>query len=193
MSTTAKILAFAGSARNDSFNKKLVKVAVVGAEGAGAEVTLIDLADYTAPLFDLDVEAESGVPESMRKLKALMKAHDGFLISSPEHNGSYSSLLKNTIDWCSRKEEGEKPLECYGGKVALVMSASPGGLGGLRGLNHLRSLLADLGMIVLPDQIAISAAFSAFDSDGSLADSKKHERVVSLGAKLAETLKKLVS
>ena len=97
-----KILAFAGSTRADSFNKKLVKVAAAGASKAGADVTVIDLKEFPMPLCDEDLEREEGLPPNAVKLKDLMLNHQGFLISSPEYNSSISGVLKNTIDRASR-------------------------------------------------------------------------------------------
>src|SRR6266446_5332539 len=102
MDTIPRILAFAGSTRAASFNKRLVRIAARGAEAAGAEVTVIDLRDLPLPLFDQDQEAAEGPPENAKRLKALMVASDGFLIASPEYNSSISAVLKNTIDWASR-------------------------------------------------------------------------------------------
>src|SRR2546422_11581460 len=139
MSYTPKILAFAGSTRTESFNKKLIKIAAQGARNAGAEVTLVDLRDLPMPLYDGDLEANSGLPENAKKFKELMFANNGLLISSPEYNSSFSGVLKNAIDWASREAtDDEKPLACFVGKVAVLMSASPGALGGLRGLVQLR-------------------------------------------------------
>ena len=133
----SKILAFAGSARKESFNKKLVNIAAIGARNDGADVTVVDLADYSMPIFNQDMENTDGMPEKASEFKKLLIEHDGFLIASPEYNSAFSALLKNTIDWASRKEtEDEIPLEAYKGKVAVIMAASPGGLGGLRGLVH---------------------------------------------------------
>ena len=193
MSYQPTLLAFAGSARKASFNKRLIKIAVRGAEAAGAKVTLIDLKDFPLPLFNQDDEEEKGYPENVGKLKALFKAHDGLLISSPEYNSSISGLLKNTIDWISRREEGEKPLEYFTGKVVSLMSASPGALGGLRGLVHVRSILGNIGVIVLPDQVAVPKADEAFDEKGNLKDARKQAAVEKLGLNVSEILKKLKS
>lgn len=135
MSSPIKILALAGSARIESFNKKLVKIAAAGAADAGAEVTLIDLLDYPMPLFNEDLEAKDGLPESVLQFKALLKSHQGLLLACPEYNGSITPLLKNAIDWASRPEPGEAPmaLSCFKGKVAALLSASPGSLGGNAG------------------------------------------------------------
>ena len=186
-----KILAFAGSTRTDSYNKKIVKIAVQSAQRAGADVTLIDLRDYPLPLYDGDLEQKEGLPQNGRKLKDLFLAHDGLMISSPEYNSSISGVLKNTIDWVSRPVPGEKPLECFTGKIAALMSASPGGLGGLRGLVTLRSILGNIGVIVLPDQIATSRAHEAFNTDGSLKDAKQQSGIEGLGKGLSDFISKL--
>ena len=192
MSRKPRILAFAGSARQDSYNKRLLRIAAKGAEQAGAEVTVIDLRDYPLPIFDEDLE-KTGTPDNARKLKELFVGHEGVLIASPEYNSSITALLKNTIDWVSRPASGEPPLVAYRGKVASLMSASPGALGGLRGLVHLRSILGNIGMIVLPDQIAVPKAYEAFDPDGQLTDGKLQTSVEGLGAGLVEVMRKLVS
>ncbi len=189
--TKPRILAFAGSARKESFNARLVRIAAEGARSAGADVTVLDLSDYPLPLFDQDLEQEQGMPENAAKVKQLFLDHDGLLIASPEYNSSITPLLKNTIDWVSRPAEGESPLAAYRGKVAALMSASPGGLGGLRGLVHVRSILSSIGVIVLPDQIAVSRAFEAFDDEGQLKDNKQQVRVQGLGESVARTVSKL--
>lgn len=191
MSTAPKILAFAGSARTDSFNKRLVKIAAAGARAAGADVTYIDLREIPMPLYDQDLETKEGIPPNGRAFKALLKTHDGLLISSPENNSTVSALLKNVIDWASRAEGDEKPLECFTGKTAAIMSASTGALGGLRGLVHLRAILGNINVLVLPAQIAIPQAHEAFNPDGTLKDAKKQHTVEELGKNLAEILAKL--
>lgn len=191
--TTPNILAFSGSARRDSYNQRLVRIAARGAEAAGARVTVIDLKDYPLPLFDEDLESKEGAPANAKKLKQLFLAHEGLLIASPEYNSSITPLLKNTIDWVSRPAEGESPLAAYRNKSAALMSASPGGLGGLRGLVHVRAILSSIGVLVLPDQIAVSSAFEAFDDSGDLKDEQQRTRVENLGQNLAETIAKLSS
>jgi chromate reductase, NAD(P)H dehydrogenase (quinone) len=186
-----RILAFASSTRRESFNKRVVAIAAQGAREAGAEVTLIDLKDFPLPLFDQDLEAEEGMPENGKKLKKLFIDHDGLLIASPEYNSSLPAVLKNAIDWVSRPAPGEPSLLAFRGKVAILMSASPGALGGLRGLVHVRSILGNLGVIVLPDQVALAKAHEAFQPDGSLVDPKRQAGVEGLGKTLASFLAKL--
>ena len=186
-----RILAFAGSARRDSFNKKLLRIAIQGAEQSGAEVSLVDLRDFPLPLFDQDLEADEGPPAHAQQLKQLFLDHQGLLISAPEYNSSITPLLKNTIDWVSRSADGEGPLAAYQGKSAAIMSASPGGLGGLRGLVHLRAILSNIGVLVLPEQHAIAKAHEAFADDGSLQDERQQAKILGLGASLASVLAKL--
>jgi chromate reductase len=185
-----KILAFAGSTRKDSFNRKLLPIAVAGAREAGAEVTVVELSDFEMPLFNQDLEA-SGAPAAVAKLKQLFLDHQGLLIASPEYNSSVTPLLKNTLDWVSRPAPGEQGLAAFRGKAAGLISASPGALGGLRGLVHLRSILGNIDVLVIPTQTSVSKAQDAFADDGSLKDAKQQASVKLVGQKLAELLRKL--
>jgi NAD(P)H-dependent FMN reductase len=191
MSAVPRILAFAGSLRRDSYNKKLVPIAAAGARAAGAEVTEFDLRDYPLPIFDEDLERSAGQPDNARKLKQMFVEHQGFLIAAPEYNSSITAVLKNTIDWVSRPMPGEPPLVGFMGKTAALMSASPGGLGGLRGLVHVRSILSNIGVLVLPDQVAVVKAFEAFADDGSLKDATLQAGIQGLGKALTGLLAKL--
>ncbi len=182
---TIKILAFAGSVRKNSFNKTLVQIAAEGARSAGAEVTYLDFLDLAIPLFDEDWESAEGLPNNVITFKALLKSHQGFLISCPEYNSSITPLLKNAIDWASRPAPNESSLECFKDKVAALMSASPGALGGLRGLVHVRSILGNIGVLVLPDQVAIGKADQAFSESGNLINASQQTAVTQLGRKLA--------
>jgi len=181
-----KILCFAGSLRKDSFNKKLAKLASSKAEAAGATVTYVDLKDYPMPIYDGDIEASEGIAENAKKLKALMKEHHGFLIACPEYNSSITPVLKNTIDWASRPLEGEKNLECFKGKVTGLFAASPGKLGGLRGLVTVRAILESIGVICIPDQFSVAMAMDAFDQDGNLKDQKQTAEVERVCKRLVE-------
>jgi chromate reductase, NAD(P)H dehydrogenase (quinone) len=192
MATIPKILAFAGSIRRNSFNKKLVQIAAQGVLQSGAEATFLDLADYRLPIFDEDLEATEGLPENVRSLKEIFLGHQGLLIASPEYNSSVTAVLKNTLDWLSRPAPGEASLACFTGKVAALMSTSPGGLGGLRGLIHLRAILGNIGVIVLPGQVAVPKASEAFAADGSLKDPKQQASIQQLGHSVATITGKLI-
>ncbi len=187
-----EILAFAGSLRRDSFNKKLLRVAATGAEENGAAVRIVDLADYPMPIFGEDLESREGIPEHARRFKALMVSHPAFLIASPEYNSSVSAALKNAIDWASRTESKDEPaLKAFRGKVAALVSASPGQLGGLRGLVHLRAILGNLMVHVVPEQYCLSKAHEAFDNEGTLVDARAASAAKSVAAALARTTRAL--
>lgn len=166
--TKPRILAFSGSTRKASFNGRLISLAVDAVRDAGGDATLIGLEDYPMPIFNQDDEREHGLPESTRQLKKLFREHDGLLISAPEYNSSITPLLKNTLDWVSRKEEGQVAMTAYSNKSAALLSASPGRLGGLRGLVHVRAVLVNLGVLVLPGQLSVAKAGDAFDESGAL-------------------------
>ena len=192
---SARILAFAGSARRDSLNKKLARAARAAAEAAGAEATFIDLEDYSLPVYHGDLEAASGMPGKARELRAHFLEHDGLLIASPENNSSITALLKNTIDWLSRDvDDGKGPnsgLAPWRGKVAGMLAASPGAFGGVRHLPHLRQVLAGLGVTVVGAQVAVPKAHEAFAADGSLADERVAKQVRSLAEAVAGLAAKL--
>jgi Predicted flavoprotein len=180
--TLPTVLAFSGSARRESFNKKLLAVAVHAVRDAGADVTLIDLNDYAMPLYDGDWEEAKGMPGAATRLVELIGKHDALLIASPEYNSMITPLLKNTIDWCSRADEN--PFE---GKVAAVLSASPGALGGIRSLKMAQQLLLHLGCHVVPGNTMLPQAHKAFDADGVLTEERTLRSVKSLAEALVAT------
>ena len=181
-----KIVAFAGSTRIDSFNKKLLKIAIFGAREAGAEVTVIDLKDYPLPLYDGDLETKEGIPENAKKLKEIFKINHALLLALPEYNSSFSGVFKNAIDWISRQDKGEVPLECFNGKVAGLISTSPGSLGGLRGLIHARAMLENINVLVMTEQICVPKAGDAFDEFGILKNESIKKSIEKLGSDLVD-------
>jgi chromate reductase len=185
----SKILAFAGSVRDESFNRRLLPAAIAGARTAGGDVTHIELADYPLPLFDQDRESRDGLPENARRMKALLKGHAGLLLACPEYNSSITPLLKNTLDWASRQDGAESGTIPYKHKVVGLVSASAGRWGGMRGLRHVREILTTLGCIVLPEQYCLSGADLAFAEDGSIRDDKVRKGAEAIGARLATFLK----
>ena len=183
---TIKVLVFAGSARRDSLNKKLARLAAAAAEKAGAEATYIDLNDYPMPIYHGDEEAATGIPENGKKLKALFKSHQALIIASPENNSSVSSLLKNTIDWLSRADGTESGMVPFKDKTALLIAASPGPFGGVRGLNHLRDIISRLGVLTWPDMMTVGNADTAFTDTGAFVDGKQQARLEKLVAAMAQ-------
>ena len=191
MNKKIKILAFAGSLREHSYTKRVVKTAVKGAEAAGAEVTYIDLRDFPMPLYNSDDHERNGFDENALRLQKLLGEHDGFLICSPEYNGSLSGVLKNAIDWASRKSDDYGMIEVFKGKAAAIMTASPGAFGGIRCLGHLRGVLTIMLVNVLPSEIAVGKVNTMFDGDGEeMTDEKMKKILEDLGASLVDLIKK---
>ncbi|MFT3687286.1 MAG: NAD(P)H-dependent oxidoreductase [Phycisphaerales bacterium] len=196
--STPKVLVFAGSLRAASFNHRLAVQAAKAVDAHGGQATLVRLRDYPLPIYDGDIEA-NGLPENAVKLKQLFWSHQGLLIASPEYNSSVSGALKNAIDWVSRQggwaesgRQGVEPgLSCFEGKAASLVSASPGKLGGLRGLVHLRAILGNIGVLVLPAQLSVSAANEAFTPDGALVDHKQQATLDKIAGGLVRTLGRL--
>lgn len=178
-----KILVIPGSARTGSVNKKLAAFAAEKARSLGADVTLLDLNDYPAPVYHGDEEAESGLPGTMRALKAEIRAHDAMIVVTPEYNGHIPPLLINAFDWVSRAE-GEDKANPFDGKLAAIMAASPGGLGGARVIGRLRAFLSDLGAMPIPGFASVPGAFQAFNADGALTNERSAAQVDSLVSKL---------
>lgn len=187
MSQPVRLLFFAGSARAGSHNKRLAQLGTMIAEANGIPATYLDLADYPMPIYHGDLEAAEGQPENAKKLKAVMEAHSGIFIASPEYNASITPLLKNALDWVSHvRPEGEAPLQVYRTRVFALGSASPGGMGGLRSLITVRQVLElGLGALVLPEQFAVPRAHNAFGEDGHLTNKDAQENLKALIQKLA--------
>ena len=182
-----RLLFIAGSTREKSWNKKLARLGHAIADANGIASAFADLGDYPMPIYNGDIETNEGAPDNCRKLKALMKVHSGVFIASPEYNASFSPLLKNAIDWVSHtKEDGEPGTEVFKTRVFALGSASPGGMGGLRGLSSLRLVLENgLNTLVLPDQFLVPRAADAFDEDGHLKNKESQANFKAVIQKLA--------
>jgi NAD(P)H-dependent FMN reductase len=184
MAKPPRILAFSGSTRRESLNRKFLALGVEAARQAGCDVTVTELRDLAIPLYDGDLEDRDGMPAGAATLVGLIASSDGLLVASPEYNSMITPLMKNTIDWCSRPDAN--PFE---GKVAAVISASPGMLGGVRSLQMCQQLLLKLGCIVLPGQCILPHAGTAFDEQGRL----KEERSVKALQEMAKGLAALAA
>lgn len=184
--SSSRILAFAGSARRDSLNRKLLAVVVEATRAAGGDVTLVDLNDYALPLYHGDLEERDGLPDNARKLIELVLKHDALLIASPEYNSMITPLLKNTIDWCTRGDDNP-----FIGKVVAVVSASPGQFGGVRSMQMARALLTHLGAHVIPAQCVLPKADEAFDENGKLRDARTQKAAEKVARELVTTAAKL--
>ncbi len=181
-----RLLAFSGSARRDSLNKKLLANVVEATRAAGADVTVVDFRELPLPLYDGDLEAAGGLPDNAKKLIELITPHHGVLVASPEYNSMLTPLLKNAFDWCTRADGN--PLI---GKTAAVVSATPGMLGGLRSMTLARQLLLHLGCHLVPVQCILPQADKAFDAEGKLTGARAQESVRNVAAALVEVTRKL--
>jgi NAD(P)H-dependent FMN reductase len=191
MAKRPKILAFAGSLREHALSKRVLKTAIKGAEKAGADVKYVDLRDYPMPIYNLDDHEKLGFDANALKLQGLFTQHDGLLIASPEYNGSLPAALKNAIDWVSRPSDVYPRSAVFAGKVAAMMSSSPGSLGGVRSLAHLRGVLTSVSVNVLPQEIAVPFAEEKFAGDDEdMIDETMKARLEELGTLLVEMLKK---
>ena len=185
----AKILAFAGSLREHSYNKRVLNIAVDGARSAGGEVTVLDLNELPMPIYNADVHDREGCDPNAFRFQELLYAHDGFLIASPEYNGSLPGGLKNAIDWASRTSDKFKTNEVFAGKMAAMITASPGAFGGLRCLQHLRGVLTIMGTWVIPKEIAVPLVSQKFDGDElEMTDEKTRGVLASVGAELVDAI-----
>lgn len=184
MAESIRIGVISGSLRAGSFNTKLAKFVASQISGSSdAVIDVISLTDLDLPMFSEDLEAKE-FPASALELKSRMIACDGFLIASPEYNGSFSGALKNAIDWASRPREGEAPLACFKGKSAGLLAASPGAIGGLRGLRHVRQVLTQLHVVAVPAEFALGKAHEAFDADGNMTDENASKFASNVGSEV---------
>lgn len=162
---------FAASLRQESVNKKLIKLASTLIDTKHS-IDLIDYNEFYAPIYNADVEAKDGLPENVKKFITYLKKSDGLILSSPEYNFSTPGTLKNLIDWVSR----DNPMPWRGQKI-LLLSASPALAGGVRGLWQTRIPLEGCGAHVYPDMFSLSNAYAAFAENGELADKASQDRL----------------
>lgn len=177
-----KILCFAGSLRKASLNKKNVRLAHQILIERGEDAELLDLADYSMPVFNQDIQ-DKGFPEAVTQLGDKVKQAKALVISCPEYNGSISSPLKNTVDWLSRL-----PGDIFTQKKVLLIGASPGMLGANVGLWHSRRPFEKLKCFVYPEMLGLPKAHEAFDEAGNFKDKASHERLAKLMNAFLETL-----
>jgi chromate reductase len=177
------ILGFAGSLRNGSYNKALLRAAVeLSPEEARLEI--FDLEGI--PPFNQELETH--MPEKVKEFKAKIRAADAILIATPEHNYSVPGVLKNAIDWASRPY-GDNSFE---GKPAAIMSASTGMLGGARAQYHLRQIFVFLEMYPLNrPEVFVTFAGKKIDEQGRLTDETTRKVIKELLEALVVLTKRL--
>lgn len=190
-----RLLFFAGSTREASYNKKLARLAQHIASANGVDGVFIDLKDFPMPIYNGDLEAEQGPPQEARAFRALLEEYQGVFIASPEYNSSVTPLLKNTLDWVTRvRAKGETGLEVFQTRMFAISSASPGTYGGMRSLLNLRQILeVGVGAAVIPQQLAVPRAMDAFETDGSLKDKKLQDALKGVVEALAVAARKFAA
>jgi NAD(P)H-dependent FMN reductase len=149
--THRRILVTAGSIRRTSFNSLLARTVAAELVSRDRDVLLVSLADHEMPIYHGDHEAEHGVPAPAHELAALLRESGGLVIASPEYNGSFSPLLKNSIDWVTRVDVGVLRDTLIG-----LTGASPGRGGGARGLAMVRTWFENMRLTVATEGLSIS-------------------------------------
>jgi chromate reductase, NAD(P)H dehydrogenase (quinone) len=178
------LVAIAGSYRTGSFNRKLLKLAIAAARAAGAEVDEVDLRELGLPIYDGDLEEQSGLPAAAVDFRERIRRADALIIATPEYNHSMPAGLKNAIDWASRGKD-----QPFRGKWAAIMSVSGGSSGGVHSMDHLRTSLTTLGVWLVPSSASVTFGGKAFTPEGALVDPKLQERVESVVAALLGRLR----
>ena len=190
-----RLLFFAGSTREGSYNKRLARLAQHIATANGVEGVFVDLKNYPMPLYNGDLEAEQGPPQKAAEFKALLGEYQGVFIASPEYNSSVTPLLQNTLDWVTRvRGKGETGLEVYKSRVFAISGATPGYYGTMRSLLNLRQILeVGIGATVIPQQLALPRANDSFEADGSLKDKGQQTMLKGVVEALAVAAKKFAT
>lgn len=179
-SAETRVLTLAGSTREGSTNKKLARLAANYATQLGANAIYIDIRDYPIPFYDEDLESSQGMPDNAKAIRQMMIESQIIFIASPNYNRSPSAVLKNLLDWVSRGETGGESFDAFKDKKFVLMSASPGATGGIKGLPHLRDIIGVMDGTVSPKEFAVPKAYEAFDEQGQLVDPKKNMELLEL-------------
>lgn len=172
-------LTLSGSIRFESKNALLARAMGNKLALAETRVSNINLAEYELSLFNADQERNEGEPENAIKLALMFAGADIIFIASPEYNGSVSPLLKNTIDWISRQKIAPFQRAIFG-----IGAASPGKMGGISGLKHLRDILTSVGALVAPASLGVGNASNTLDKTGLIIDGNTNSRADKLVAQL---------
>jgi len=167
-----KLLAFAASHRPDSYNRKLLQCAISHLKAQSIIIDFVEYGEFDMPIYNDTIPETSGIPDYAYRLASRAKDADGIMIASPEYNWSYPGSLKNIIDWTSCIDSN--PLS---GKTALLMSATPGSRGGIIGLQHLKTPLEALEILVFHKVFPLGKCLEAFDKNGNLSDPKQSEHL----------------
>ena len=179
------VLAISGSLRTGSWNSLLLGLVAARLEAHGVGVHEHSLRHHPMPLYDPDLEVATGVPAEAAHLRQAIAASAGLLIACPEHNGSVTAVLKNALDWSSRPLAGENALAPFTLKPVLIVGTSVSPFGGVRAIGHLRAILAKMGALVMPEDLAVPNATAAFGSAGTAGDDLRDADLRDPGARAA--------
>jgi chromate reductase, NAD(P)H dehydrogenase (quinone) len=186
---SAKILVLSGSSRAGSVNTMLATLAAARLKAAGASVTQVSLADFPLPM--VDASGFGKPPAEATRFRELIDAHQGLFITSPEYNAGYAPALKNALDWATVAKPGA-PATGLAGKVVALGGASPGAMGGYRGLTQLRIVLElGMGALLIPEMVVVGNTGTVFAADGSLTDERSSGFLDQVVARLIRTIDKL--
>ncbi len=166
------VVALAGSLREGSTTVQATRIALEGAEAAGATTDFVDLHDLDLPVFSPDHDDHPGAVE----LRDRMDAADAIILGTPMYHGSYSSVLKTAMDYCGFDEFSDKTV----GLLAVAGGRFP-----VTALDHLRSVCRALNAWVLPHEAAVPRSYESFQ-DGELVDETLRERVRTLGERAVQ-------
>ncbi|EJL71255.1 NADPH-dependent FMN reductase [Chryseobacterium populi] len=154
-----KILAFAGSTSSTSINRELVKFVLKGFQDE--EINLIDLNDFSMPVFSVDLE-KKGFPEEAHQFLKVIEDCDGIICSLAEHNRSYSATFKNVFDWASRIN-----VKVFQNRPMFLMSTSPGGYGGGNVMNTAKTFFPQFGAEI-KDTFSLPKFYENFDLESGV-------------------------
>jgi NAD(P)H-dependent FMN reductase len=182
-----KIFAFAASLREESRNRRLLDLVSGRLTDMGVDVDAPHFSEFDVPLYNQDIQDESGIADGALRLASKLESSDGFIVVSPEYNHSMPGTLKNLIDWASRI----RPDQPFRGSIGMLMSASPSMVGGSRGAYHLRQPFTALGVRMYPDMFSLARAHDAWDDSGELADDGLSDRLTSTLEGFVEFVRKL--
>lgn len=188
--TPVRILCLAGSTRAQSLNARLARHSAYRLTELGAEAEFLDLRAHPVPMYDEDLEAK-GLPGPVEAIAKAVDAADGVLIASPEYNAGMTGVLKNVLDWCSRVPSSRRAGRVFSGKAVAVVAASPGSLGGVRGLAQARLVLTEMGAHVSPTDAIVPAAHESLGEDGRPTNERSDKMLGATLGRLVELARRL--
>lgn len=165
-----RVVGLSGSLREESFTRRVVQIALQGAEAAGAEVEFLDLREHPIPLLDDKSEV---VPEEVAWMRDKVEAAHGIILGTPEFHGSYSGVLKNALDWMG--------FDHFEGKIVGLVAVSGGGIGGIAAMEHLRTVIRAIHGWVVPTQAGVPKAWQEFDEG---LDDRLQKRIEAVGGEV---------